>query len=92
MTESEYPPTNSWDRCLARSIVNTGVGFGAGVLFSVILFRRKTWPIAMGMGFGAGMGYAQCQFGFLHPDMVHGRIVSSDKFLEQRGQQTPQNH
>ncbi|KAF6751185.1 hypothetical protein DFP72DRAFT_908703 [Ephemerocybe angulata] len=65
-----------YDRCLADLIVKAGVGFGAGVVGSVILFRRRTWPIALGTGFGAGAAYADCDRSF-NPARIPGtRIVS----------------
>lgn len=27
------------------------------------------------MGFGAGMAYAECEFDFQHPDLLHGKFV-----------------
>ncbi|KAJ2915740.1 hypothetical protein MD484_g4691, partial [Candolleomyces efflorescens] len=66
-----------YDRCLADLIVKAGVGFGVGVVSSVILFRRRTWPIALGTGFGAGAAYADCDRSF-NPARIPGtRIVSA---------------
>ncbi|KAI9146173.1 hypothetical protein BKA69DRAFT_1043355 [Paraphysoderma sedebokerense] len=38
-----------------------GVGVSAGIALSVILFRKRTWPIAFSTGIGTGMAYEQCQ-------------------------------
>ncbi|KAF9460433.1 hypothetical protein BDZ94DRAFT_1266245 [Collybia nuda] len=64
-----------YDRCLADLLVKTGVGFSAGVVASVILFRRRTWPIALATGFGAGAAYADCDRSF-NPARIPGtRII-----------------
>eukprot|EP00056_Hartaetosiga_gracilis_P022952 m.34158 g.34158 ORF g.34158 m.34158 type:complete len:94 (+) comp9909_c1_seq1:1205-1486(+) len=72
-----------WDRCLSKSIQYTGAGFGFGVLFSLVMFRRKAWPLAMGTGFGAGMAYSSCQFDFLHPDLIHGKIIAKSSVSQE---------
>ncbi|CAL1710105.1 unnamed protein product [Somion occarium] len=79
MSESSTPkPTSSesivaqkYDRCLADLIVKAGVGFGAGVVASVILFKRRGWPIALSTGFGAGIAYADCDRSF-NPARIPG--------------------
>lgn len=40
-------------------IVRSGVGISFGVLFSVFLFKRRTWPVWMGAGFGAGRAWEE---------------------------------
>ncbi|KAL0945954.1 hypothetical protein HGRIS_012232 [Hohenbuehelia grisea] len=75
-TSSEDIVGQKYDRCLADLLVKAGVGFGAGVVASVILFRRRTWPIALSTGFGAGAAYADCDRSF-NPARIPGtRIVS----------------
>ncbi|EJT48634.1 hypothetical protein A1Q2_08333 [Trichosporon asahii var. asahii CBS 8904] len=59
---------------LADLIVDAGIGFGAGVIASVILFRRRAWPIALGTGFGAGVAYSNCNFR-LNPYVLPGTKV-----------------
>ncbi|KAF9267243.1 DUF543-domain-containing protein [Marasmius fiardii PR-910] len=66
-----------YDRCLADFVVKAGIGFSAGVVASVILFKRRTWPIALSTGFGAGAAYADCDRSF-NPARIPGvRIVPS---------------
>ncbi|KAF3856348.1 hypothetical protein F7725_017071 [Dissostichus mawsoni] len=50
-------------------------GLGLGVLFSVVLFKRRTWPVSLGSGLGLGMGYANCQHDLRSPYLVHGSMV-----------------
>ncbi|EEB06931.1 eukaryotic protein [Schizosaccharomyces japonicus yFS275] len=58
-----------WDVCLSNMLVKSGIGLGVGVLSSVLLFRRASWPVWSGLGFGLGKSYAECdmQFRTLHP-------------------------
>ncbi|KAJ3814622.1 hypothetical protein EV368DRAFT_30954, partial [Lentinula lateritia] len=52
-----------------------GVGFSVGVVASVILFKRRTFPIALSTGFGAGAAYADCDRSF-NPARIPGtRII-----------------
>ena len=48
-----------------RSLVDTGIklagGFAIGTIFSLLLFKRRSWPIVFGVGSGFGMGYQNCQ-------------------------------
>ncbi|KAK0469267.1 uncharacterized protein EV420DRAFT_1493430, partial [Desarmillaria tabescens] len=70
-----------YDRCLADLLVKAGVGFSVGVVASVILFRRRTWPIALSTGFGAGAAYADCDRSF-NPARIPGtRIITSKEEL-----------
>jgi len=64
-----------YDRCLADLLVKSGIGFSVGVIASVILFRRRAWPIALSTGFGAGAAYADCDRSF-NPARIPGvRVV-----------------
>nr|XP_056721375.1 MICOS complex subunit MIC10 [Euleptes europaea] len=72
---SEGELGRKWDRCLADSVVKLGAGFGLGIVFSVIFFKRKTWPVTLGSGMGLGMAYSNCQHDFQSPYLLHGRFV-----------------
>lgn len=50
---------SAWDTALSNAIVKTGLGFGAGVVVSVLLFKRRAFPVWLGVGFGLGRSYAE---------------------------------
>ncbi|EDO18941.1 hypothetical protein Kpol_2002p11 [Vanderwaltozyma polyspora DSM 70294] len=50
---------DKWDVVLSNFLVKTSLGFGAGVLASVILFKRRAFPVWLGIGFGIGRGYSE---------------------------------
>jgi inner membrane organizing system protein 1 len=45
---------------LSNFVVKSALGAGFGIMFSVLLFKRRAWPATIGLGFGAGRGYAEC--------------------------------
>ncbi|CAG2214257.1 MINOS1 [Mytilus edulis] len=71
----EYLPC---DAELMNNIESTSPsGLGVGIVLSFILFKRKTWPVALGTGFGLGMGYSNCQNDFQQPYLLHGKRVKA---------------
>jgi MICOS complex subunit MIC10 len=54
--------TYQWDRCLSNLIIKSTLGVGFGVVFSVLLFKRRAWPAFVGFGFGAGRAYEECNY------------------------------
>ncbi|KAG5359176.1 MICOS complex subunit MIC10 [Yarrowia sp. C11] len=56
---SENLLNDKWDVVISNTLVKTGLGFGAGVLASVLFFKRRTFPVWLGIGFGAGRGVAE---------------------------------
>lgn len=58
-TPSQNILNDKWDVVLSNTIVKTGLGFGVGVLTSVLLFKRRAFPVWIGVGFGLGRGYAE---------------------------------
>ncbi|SCZ95343.1 BZ3500_MvSof-1268-A1-R1_Chr11-2g03446 [Microbotryum saponariae] len=65
------------DICVSNAIVKAGIGFGAGVVCSAILFRRRPWPVLVGLGFGLGQGYSDCERVF-NPAAVPGFVIATD--------------
>merc|ERR1712000_110170 len=59
---SESLLNEKWDRCLSNLLVKSTLGLGFGVVFSVLLFKRRAWPAFVGVGFGAGRAYEECNF------------------------------
>lgn len=43
-------------------MIKSGLGLGFGVVFSVLLFKRRAWPAVVGLGFGAGRAYEECNW------------------------------
>ncbi|KAL7748132.1 Mitochondrial inner membrane organizing system component [Sorochytrium milnesiophthora] len=64
MVPAEEVLARKWDRCLSNYIIKVGAGLSVGVVTSVLLFRKRTWPISLSGGFGLGMAYEQCQRAF----------------------------
>ncbi|GAA5856094.1 hypothetical protein JCM9279_002363 [Rhodotorula babjevae] len=62
------------DLCLSNALVKAGTGLAVGIVASAILFRRRPWPVFLGLGFGAGQGYADCERVF-NPAAVPGYRV-----------------
>nr|CAH0101701.1 unnamed protein product [Daphnia galeata] len=67
---SEDALANTFDSCVADTIIKIGGGIATGALFSLFLFKRKSWPIVFGVGIGAGMGTSDCQYKLSLPYLV----------------------
>merc|ERR1711962_810792 len=50
-----------FDKCLVDTSIKVGTGLVVGSVFSLLLFKRRMWPVTFGLGTGFGMGYANCQ-------------------------------
>jgi len=61
---SEALLNDKWDRCLSSMLIKSGLGLGFGVVFSVLLFKRRAWPLWLGTGFGAGRAWEECDNSF----------------------------
>ncbi|KAL6715508.1 hypothetical protein ACLMJK_006469 [Lecanora helva] len=46
-----------WDHAISTTLIRSALGFSFGAIFSVLLFKRRAWPVIFGTGFGAGRGY-----------------------------------
>ncbi|CAN8096901.1 unnamed protein product [Discula destructiva] len=57
---SEALLNEKWDRCLSNLLIKSTLGLGFGVVFSVLLFKRRSWPAIVGLGFGGGRAYEEC--------------------------------
>jgi len=56
---SEALLNDKWDHAISSAIVRSSVGLGFGIIFSVLLFKRRAWPAWVGLGFGAGRAYEE---------------------------------
>merc|ERR1711974_193858 len=52
---------HKFDKCLVDTSIKVGTGLVVGSVFSLLLFKRRMWPVTFGLGTGFGMGYANCQ-------------------------------
>ncbi|CAG5132800.1 unnamed protein product [Candidula unifasciata] len=70
------------DRCIYNGLVKLGKssgfyvgGVSVGIVFSVLLIKRKPWPVILGGGIGTGMALSDCnnefRSGFPHPHLSH---------------------
>lgn len=50
---------DKWDIVLSNMLVKVGMGFGVGVITSVLFFKKRTFPVWLGIGFGLGRGYSE---------------------------------
>ncbi|CAO1632288.1 unnamed protein product [Parajaminaea phylloscopi] len=74
---SEEIVARKTDLCISNAVVKTGIGFGTGVVLSVLLFRRRAFPVWLGTGFGLGSAYTDCERSF-NPYSAPGlRVVPS---------------
>ncbi|KAK6952948.1 Mitochondrial inner membrane organizing system component [Daldinia eschscholtzii] len=65
MSDSSVPaPPSTVSRPVSEALLNekSSLGLGFGVVFSVLLFRRRAWPAFVGVGFGAGRAYEECNW------------------------------
>jgi inner membrane organizing system protein 1 len=67
MTKAEDVLGEKWDRCLVDTGIKMTSGLAIGAVFSLVMFRRRAWPIIFGLGSGFGMGYANCENAFNKP-------------------------
>ncbi|KAG7664511.1 uncharacterized protein J8A68_001962 [[Candida] subhashii] len=58
-TPSQNLLNEKWDVVLSNALIKTGLGFGGGVLASILIFKRRSFPVWLGVGFGLGRGYAE---------------------------------
>ncbi|GAA5910196.1 hypothetical protein JCM6882_001769 [Rhodosporidiobolus microsporus] len=65
------------DLCLSNGIVKAGTGLAVGIVASAILFRRRPWPVFLGLGFGIGQGYSDCERVF-NPAAVPGFRIAGE--------------
>ncbi|CAH1405089.1 unnamed protein product [Nezara viridula] len=50
-----------WDKCLADAVIKLSGGLVIGAVSSLLLFKRRSWPVVLGTGFGIGLAYGHCE-------------------------------
>ncbi|GAA5822443.1 hypothetical protein JCM5353_000508 [Sporobolomyces roseus] len=66
------------DLCLSNAIVKAGTGLAVGIVASVVLFKRRGWPVGFAFGWGLGQGYQDCQRVF-NPAAIPGYRVQGEE-------------
>ncbi|CZT17211.1 probable DUF543 domain protein [Ramularia collo-cygni] len=61
---SEALLNEKWDHCLSTLLIRSTLGASFGVIFSVLLFKRRSFPVWAGLGFGAGRAWEECDSSF----------------------------
>nr|POF11575.1 micos complex subunit mic10 [Quercus suber] len=61
---SEALLNEKWDHCLSTLLIRSTLGASFGVIFSVLLFKRRAFPVWAGLGFGAGRAWEECDSSF----------------------------
>ncbi|KAF3398524.1 MICOS complex subunit mic10 [Penicillium rolfsii] len=62
---SEALLNEKWDRAISSMIIKSSLGLSFGVVFSVLLFKRRAWPAWVGLGFGAGRAWEEADGMFM---------------------------
>ncbi|CAI7642586.1 hypothetical protein N7533_009641 [Penicillium manginii] len=65
---SEALLNEKWDRAISSMIIKSSLGLSFGVVFSVLLFKRRAWPAWVGLGFGAGRAWEESDASFRRGD------------------------
>ncbi|CAG2120874.1 unnamed protein product, partial [Medioppia subpectinata] len=58
---SEDQMGRQWDKFISNSVLKMGTGLAVGSVFSLLIFRRRLWPIIFGSGIGLGFASNQLQ-------------------------------
>ncbi|CAL8143855.1 unnamed protein product [Orchesella dallaii] len=72
LCEDQIP--SALDKCIADTIIKVGSGVVTGGALSLVLFRRRLWPITLGIGIGTGMAMANCQNKLNSTDVVRRNL------------------
>ncbi|KAI9705088.1 MAG: hypothetical protein M1836_006871 [Candelina mexicana] len=61
---SEALLNEKWDHAISSMLIRSTLGLSFGVIFSVLLFKRRAWPAWVGLGFGAGRAWEEADATF----------------------------
>lgn len=56
---TNLPSLPQWDHAISSLLIRSSLGLSFGVVFSVLLFKRRAWPAWVGLGFGAGRAWEE---------------------------------
>jgi hypothetical protein len=70
-------------------MIRSGLGLGFGVVFSVLLFKRRAWPAFVGLGFGAGRAWEECDNVSPLQHLAKSRGSANQDAVVQAGSSTP---
>lgn len=56
-------------------IIKSSLGLSFGVVFSVLLFKRRAWPAWVGLGFGAGRAWEEADGMFTYTLVLGSAII-----------------
>ncbi|KAK2751549.1 Mitochondrial inner membrane organizing system component [Onygenales sp. PD_40] len=68
---SEALLNDKWDRAISSMLIRSSLGLSFGVIFSVLLFKRRAWPAWVGLGFGAGRAWEEADSSFRRGDLPY---------------------
>ncbi|KAJ3031803.1 UNVERIFIED_CONTAM: hypothetical protein HDU68_012309 [Siphonaria sp. JEL0065] len=80
-TGSQEELSRKMDQCLSNTTLSAGLGLSAGIVASVLFFRRKTWPIAFGTGVGVGFAGDDCSRSFNPNFTLAHRLQALEGFV-----------
>ncbi|KAI8887332.1 DUF543-domain-containing protein [Backusella circina FSU 941] len=75
---SEELLQQKWDHTISNFVVKTGLGLSVGIVASALLFKKRSWPIAIATGWGIGVAYSDAQRTF-HPSNIPGAQFQKQK-------------
>ncbi|EEQ87014.1 Mitochondrial inner membrane organizing system component [Blastomyces dermatitidis] len=78
---SEALLNDKWDRAISSMIIRSSLGLSFGVIFSVLLFKRRAWPAWVGLGFGAGRAWEEADASFRRGDQP---LYNTNAFRQSR--------
>ncbi|KAI9880500.1 MAG: Mitochondrial inner membrane organizing system component [Pleopsidium flavum] len=70
---SEALLNEKWDHAISSLLIRSSLGLSFGVVFSVLLFKRRAWPAWVGLGFGAGRAWEEADAMFKRGDTPTGK-------------------
>ncbi|EEP79570.1 conserved hypothetical protein [Uncinocarpus reesii 1704] len=76
---SEALLNEKWDRAISSLLIRSGLGLSFGVVFSVLLFKRRAWPAWVGLGFGAGRAWEEADASFRRGDQPWKKQAQQQK-------------